>query len=226
MKPSERTTVLQAIRDGLATVEEICARTGLHHNTVRAQLTGLASAGLVVRSSASSGGRGRPRARFTPATTMQPTTDHDHWVDLVRTATTELVLAGYGREDTPGASAAALKGRHLAAALPPADAAATPAGSRQDLLDLLGRVGFDPSADETVITLNCCPVLQVAQELPQLACSVHEGLIRARLESSGGHWSADLSPFEEHGRCRVRLSAAADQPENTAINPSTSAATL
>jgi predicted ArsR family transcriptional regulator len=82
-----------------------------------------------------------------------------------------------------------------------------------DVVELLDEVGFEPelrpgrSRGETDILLHACPFRAVAQEHPEIVCSVHLGLIRGALERLGAEVQASgLEPFVRPDLCIAHLS--------------------
>jgi predicted ArsR family transcriptional regulator len=77
---------------------------------------------------------------------------------------------------------------------------------------LLDEVGFEPTdrpvPGGTVIDLHRCPFEHLAQAHPEIACSVHLGLMRGALESLGAPVHARrLEPFVTPTLCRAHLVA-------------------
>ena len=75
---------------------------------------------------------------------------------------------------------------------------------------LFDEIGFEPvartSSTGTVIDLNRCPFAHLAQAYPEIACSVHLGLMRGALDSLGAPVRAHrLEPFVTPTLCRVHL---------------------
>lgn len=206
MESSSRTLVYDAVADGQHTVEDVCSVTGLHANTVRAQLRALVDAGRLESTSAQPQGRGRPATRYRRREGMT----HSHPDDAVGRAlaeeTTALLVAGYGSASAPSAYDAMLRGERLAATLS-APSVDSPEAAAADLDDVLTRLGFAPRTSGSEVELNSCPILDAATALPDPLCAMHAGLVRQRLADSGGYFSASLVPFAAQGRCTVRLRA-------------------
>ena len=89
--------------------------------------------------------------------------------------------------------------------------------------------GFDPADEGDHIALRRCPLLEAAQQHPEVVCAVHRGLVDALLapgdaadpggdacsrpaDSAGAHpparYRAELEPFAAPGMCRLRLGPA------------------
>jgi len=74
------------------------------------------------------------------------------------------------------------------------------------MIDLLAELGFgpDPSGDD--IALRTCPLLELAEEMPEVICQVHRGLVEGALDHYGAPSDGvELVPFAEVGACRLRL---------------------
>ncbi|HVX53373.1 helix-turn-helix transcriptional regulator [Nocardioides sp.] len=191
----------QAEPASLATIVEL---SGLHENTVRGHLDGLAAEGLVSRERSVPQGRGRPawlwrvRARAAAeeyaglaaalARTLRRTSEHPE---------DDAVEAGHDW------------GRELAGSRA-ATAAAAPAAAH--VRDLLESLGFAPEgdlaagADSAELRLTRCPLLEAATEEPTIVCNVHLGLVVGALEEYGASDpDAELTPFAVPGACLLRL---------------------
>src|SRR5699024_10165991 len=130
------------------------------------------------------------------------------------------------RSDDPEADARSI-GRRWGAALAGAPGAADPdpdtdagagadgdagagadgdAGADAAMVDLLAELGFgpDPSGDD--IALRTCPLLELAEEMPEVICQVHRGLVEGAMDHYGApSEGVELLPFAEVGACRLRL---------------------
>ncbi len=192
------------------TVEQAGQALGLHSNTAREHLAGLAASGLAVLGAPLPAGRGRPAQRFLAAPLLQ---EPDRRVrDYAGLAA---ALAGQLAQTSPDPVGDARRagqawGRSLAAASPD-----TPSGSgaaaRRAVVDMLAELGYDPVPDArcTSAALRRCPLLDVARQYPQVVCEVHLGMVRGMLAGLGGDPSrAHLYPFAEPGACRLTLPGA------------------
>jgi predicted ArsR family transcriptional regulator len=84
------------------------------------------------------------------------------------------------------------------------------AAATERIVALFDEIGFEPRARATaagaVIDLNRCPFAHLAQAHPEIACSVHLGLMRGALESLGAPVRAHrLEPFVTPTLCRAHL---------------------
>ncbi len=210
MDAQSRPLVLDAVRSGHHTVAAIAAETGLHANTVRAQLSRLTADGLVQRTTASSVGRGRPVSEYRPSPRMRTTISGRPSTDALQEATLDLVVSGFGTADVPTAEDVDACGRRLANELPEPPPDMTADESLQDLKATLGALGFDPWLDGSRLTLQRCPLLGLAHSLPNIACGIHAAILRERLARTGGHWQSELRPFHDGGLCLVNVRSTRD----------------
>jgi len=190
----QRGAILEALRGargGLDT-NAVADAVGLHPNTVRWHLGLLADAGLV-RSAPE-----RRRARGRPAVVHRLTAEglvagRDEY-RLLATMLTATVAA-----DPDGAARAYETGRrwghHLQAAEPGAD-----------LTELLDRQGFAAERRDGCIEMRRCPFYALAEESPQVVCTLHHGIMDGALAEKGspGHVER-LDPFVEPALCVARL---------------------
>lgn len=170
---------------------EVASSAQAHENTVRPQLEALIERGLVVRTRADSGRRGRPAWLYG----QQP--------DAVAPATELAELA------------AALAGAVVRHAADPREAAVEAgrtwglqiADSESDAFDELARLGFAPVSDaDGTVKLTRCPLLGAARAEPTVICGVHQGLVEGMVSASGGDpGQVELIAFAEPGCCRLRM---------------------
>jgi predicted ArsR family transcriptional regulator len=79
------------------------------------------------------------------------------------------------------------------------------------VVGLLEQLGFAPLADARVgvVKLRRCPLLEAAQQYPDVVCGVHLGVVRGALEELGADpgrtEQTALQPFSEPGACRLDL---------------------
>ena len=68
--------------------------------------------------------------------------------------------------------------------------------------------GTGAKTDPDVVLLRACPLLESAQENPDVICSVHLGLVAgARRALGAADGAVDLEPFAQRGACRLTLPA-------------------
>jgi predicted ArsR family transcriptional regulator len=198
--------VLAVLRDqpDLVGIEAIARHLGRHPNTLRDHLAALTSAGLVVRHQAPAEGRGRPRWLY--ATAEHPSVDEN--AELAAALAWRLAH----RERDPLGAARDVS-RHWAAqivAREQLEPQPTPRAGRAQVVEVLDRLGYAPVPDEHVdkVALTRCPLLQVANDVPEVVCNVHLGLVEQLLTVSGADPTrATLQPFARPGACALRLLA-------------------
>lgn len=218
-----RARVLDALRRepaGLG-VQELAARTGLHANTVRFHIEHLADEGLVARRVEPRTTPGRPRLAFTAVSRPDLGRDRRNYRMLAE------MLAGYLSSALPDPAAQAAElGRDWGSYLahrPAPYRQSTDDEARAELLRVLDDIGFEPelqaesgdddAAPGEVIRLRHCPFLEVAESHPDVACSIHLGLMQGVLGELRAPLAAEgLQPFAEPSACIARLRPAAVTP--------------
>lgn len=200
-----RAAVLEALRaHGPLGVKEAAERTGLHPNTARFHLDGLAEAGLVQKEKGESGGPGRPRTLYRAVETSEGVRSYR----LLARMLTSLVAG-----TMPDPSGAAIEaGRAWGAYLADRSAPFEKVGAEEAMERLSGfltGIGFEsrPDLAENLIRLVHCPFREIAEEHREVVCPLHLGLIQGALTEMGAPLSADrLEPFVERHLCLARLS--------------------
>jgi predicted ArsR family transcriptional regulator len=196
-----RRQVLDALsRSGLPLdAHAIAAELGLHVTTVRFHLEHLREANLVRRAADAQKRRGRPRMLFTPvADARRDRSAQEQLIDTLATAFAH-------RDDDGGRMRAVEAGRSWGRALVPAASG----DSEAVLVDVLDRLGFDPSRDGDVVQLRACPFRDAARRHSDVICSVHQGLVEQILGGEEG--AADRSrrgrllPFVQPELCLVDM---------------------
>jgi predicted ArsR family transcriptional regulator len=191
---------LRAEQGGLD-AQELGARLGLHANTVRWHLGVLRDAGLVSAERAPRSTPGRPKTvyRLRPEI-AEPATDEYRLLASVLTAALARDADAAGKAETAGWR----WGRYLAPRRPPfapiPDEAAV-----DEVVRVLDQQGFSPEAVGGEIRLRRCPYLELAEQHPEVVCSVHKGLIAGALDEMGSELETVLEPFVEPTLCVVRL---------------------
>lgn len=184
---ASRTALLVTLRGASEpmTVQELAATLGLHANSVRFHLARLGRYGLVRERQASPTGRGRPRLVYTavdPAATPTPPGGHQ----LLATALSEHLVHAFPHPDQVALDAGAEQGRKMA----DRDSATAPASvdeGKELVTALMRDNGFDPEwdPDGRRLWLRTCPFRPVSDDLPDVACRVHLGLMRGALGAAG-----------------------------------------
>jgi predicted ArsR family transcriptional regulator len=197
-----RGRVLAAVRAAAEPlgVREVAAATGLHVNTARFHLEGLATAGMLDRVEQSRPTPGRPPIGYTARATGAPGARSYRMLSEMLTRT----LA----EVPDGAAAVRRTGAQWGAALV-ADADPTQPAT-QTLLELLGSIGFEPTVRRrrggVDVELGHCPFVEVAGRSPDVVCQLHGALISGALEALDSDLRlADLEPFASPDLCVARL---------------------
>ena len=71
-----------------------------------------------------------------------------------------------------------------------------------EVVGVLDELGYAPQPDARVdrVRLTRCPLLQVANDMPEVVCNVHLGLVEELLDASGAdRRRASLTPFAGPG---------------------------
>lgn len=208
--PPERVLAALAEQARPVTTSELVAVVGLHANTVRAHLQELTTAGLVAMDTVPPSGRGRPAHQYaiTDKGRSAPRVSDPTFAEY-RGLTTAFASYLATRSAAPSDEARAIGqswGRQLAAG---EDTGA--ADTTTLVIRLLARLGFTPvpppdDSPEEGIALRTCPLLELAEEMPEVICQVHRGLVEGSLGQYGaGRTDVDLQPFVEPGACRLHL---------------------
>jgi predicted ArsR family transcriptional regulator len=203
---ASRTALLELLRsqDEPTTLAALVDRSGLHPNTVREHVEALVRAGLARRRTSTPSGPGRP-ARLYEAT----------GVDVARTpeyaglaATLAAVIHRTSSSPTEDAVAAGREWGQRLAEERGGGPAPSAIAARREVVGLLADVGFDPRPDarHAVVRLTSCPLLDAAEQYPDVVCGVHLGLARGALKAYGTETEGtELLPFAERGACRLHL---------------------
>ena len=209
---SRRGQVLRLLRDagGPMAIAEIAERLGIHVNTARFHLESLVGTGQVERTTADSGGPGRPPQLFQAARRMDPTGAR-HFRVLA-----DVLAEAITTDPDPGGrvlEAGRLWGRRQASASTEIGAAAEPAEPVGRLMRLLDELGFAPErasgGDEPRIGLRQCPFLELAVSRSEVVCPVHLGLMQGAMQAWGSPITVErLEPFVESDLCMAHLVSA------------------
>jgi predicted ArsR family transcriptional regulator len=178
-------------------VQQLADALGLHANTVRFHLARLARDGLVREGRSEDGGPGRPKLTYRPVPSGAPggSAGPDGPGEVGGYRLLAQILAGHLAATSDNASrdaiAAGLEwGRHIVERPAPFSTVSAEEGFGKivGVMDALGfetERGTEPGKDPTVLRITYCPFRTVAQERPDVACSVHLGLIRGALREIG-----------------------------------------
>jgi len=189
---------------------ELAGRLKLHANTVRPHLERMREVGLLEVESDHNGSVGRPQHRYRPAPGA-PGVDIDPPAYLALSGLLAQVAAA-GRPD-PEAVANEVgrgEGRRMAAADAKRGSGARPRqrGCVEVVRAAMTRLGFDPVLEPTgegaTMTFTHCPVREVAEAHPELACNLHRGIVEALAELAGGEVAA-FATLADPRPCRAEL---------------------
>ena len=181
--------------------QTLASRLNVHPNTVRWHLGILVDAGLVNARRARSRSPGRPRTLYAlcPEAAMP---GRDEFRLLASVLTTALA------SEHDGAGKAERAGREWGRYLTPRQvpfARTTHAEATAGAVRLLEEQGFAPEAVGDAIHLRRCPYFDLAEQHPEIVCSVHRGVLAGALEESAPDLRVVLEPFVEPTLCRVSL---------------------
>lgn len=209
-----RARVLRVVREAGAAplgVREIAERAGLHPNTARFHLDGLAEAGLVRRVPEGRDRPGRPRMVYRAE---EP--DGRHSYRLLAEMLASLVSGMLPDPEGAAIEAGRAWGRHLAD--PPAPFQRLGTAEALERLDrMMAGMGFrpefehgadhpDPDPEEVRIRVRNCPFGTVAERHADVVCRLHLGLIQGALAEMGVPLAADrLDPLVEPHLCLAYL---------------------
>lgn len=205
-----RVALVEALRmePGGRDAAELAEAVGLHVNTVRSHLALLERAGLVHRHAEPRRAPGRPRQLYTPAAPDSSAAGerNDRYRLMAR------MLASYIATLDDPAAAAEETGRQWGRQLVPVPepfAASSPEKATALLVEVMGELGFQPryGATPSEIELRHCPFRDVAEVHPEVACSLHLGLMRGAMAQVDAPLSVDdLIPFVDPDRCLTHVS--------------------
>lgn len=205
-----RARVLEAMQSSGGTVSaaDVARELGLHENTARKHLDGLAERGLVERRLAEhkagqSAGRGRPAFSYRALMRQaEPDARVREYVGLAGALARHIGATSAN----PEADAIAV-GERWAQDVAAADTAALKQPVVIHIIKAFDEMGFAPELDEDgSIALTRCPLLDAVQAEPAVVCGVHFGLARGLMRAHGADASRTrLTPFAEVGACRLHL---------------------
>lgn len=214
-----RARVLETLQRSGATVSaaDVASELGLHENTARKHLDGLAERGLIERTSGQAAGRGRPAFSYRALTVrVEPDARVREYVGLAAALARHIGATS----ENPEADSIAVGerwGAELAAADPGSTNAAdvdtaAPATPTQPIvlriIKAFDQMGFAPelAEDGDSVALTRCPLLDVAMAEPTVVCGVHFGVARGLMRAHGADVTRTrLAPFSEVGACRLHL---------------------
>lgn len=195
---ASRTAILEALAQaaGPLSVQELAEELGLHANTVRFHLTRLTKDGQVREGRVGLGGPGRPKLTYEAITgkstgSTGPTSPTVAEREGNGYRLLAQILAGHlaATSESPSADAVAAGqewGRYLTER--PAPFSSISAEEAFDkITGLMDSLGFETerSDDQLLLRVHNCPFRSIAEERPDVACSVHLGLMRGALQEMG-----------------------------------------
>lgn len=175
---------------------EVAETLDLHVNTVRPQMERMREVGLLEVATDHSGSPGRPQHLYSlapgaPSLGLEPPI----FPMLARMLVGVAARSGADPVDAVGAGVE--QGRSLAS-------------SYTDVVELLDRLGFDPSVvvdgpGSTTVGFARCPFGSLAEEHPELVCALHRGLIEGFVEGSGRGSVVAFGSLVDRHPCRVQV---------------------
>jgi len=185
---------------------DVAGALDLHPNTVRPHLERMREVGLLQVRSESRGGVGRPQHLYSlapdaPSLGLEPASFPTLARMLVRLA------AATGADAADALDVGRDQGRTDAEHL-------RPRGCLTAVLAQLDAMGFDPAvaadeapADEVVATVafTHCPFRDLAEQRPDLLCSLHRGLIEGVVDATGGGQVVGFGSLVDRTPCQVEI---------------------
>lgn len=183
------------------------ARLGLHVNSVRFHLDGLARDGLVLRRREERSTPGRPKVLYAAASSARGVAHRSY--RLLAEILTSVITNQLPDPASSAEQAGHAWGRYLTPPPAPFERAEQPE-ALESLVHGLQDLGFESRVvdepDSLRLEISHCPFLEVAQGHHDVVCSVHLGLIRGILDQTNGPVSAlTLEPLVEPSRCIAHL---------------------
>jgi predicted ArsR family transcriptional regulator len=185
---------------------EVAESLDLHPNTVRPHLERMRDVGLLEVASSSQGEVGRPQHRYSiapdaPSLGLEP--------PALPTLAQMLLSAAHAAGLTPeeltdaGREQGRSDGCQWAPDTPAVDA----------LVVEQARLGFDPAPVEleagAVVAFAHCPFRALAEQHPDLVCSLHQGLVEGLVDQIGGVSVTRFHPLLDRAPCQVELALVA-----------------
>lgn len=187
---------------------EVAEVLGLHGNTVRPHLERMRDVGLLRVETDARGGVGRPQHRYSladeaPSLGLEPSS----WPTLARVLVAAAATGGLTADELRAAGAE--EGRDAVRR------SRARVGDAAEAFDAVvadqARLGFDPTTviDErgATVAFAHCPFRDLAEQHPDLVCSLHCGLVEGTLEVLGHAEVARFHPLVDRTPCQVELVA-------------------
>jgi predicted ArsR family transcriptional regulator len=228
---ASRVRLLDALRASECPLDarELAAACGLHVSTVRFHLEILSEAGLVRSQSESPRTRGRPRLLYAAASVGDTVGSKQTGYQMLAT----VLAANWAQTPAQRAQRAERAGWALAkeqGLRPRPSPGLTAEESVAQVSGLFAELGFEPElsreGQDLQIRLHACPFRAVAQEHPEVVCSMHLGLLRGALaELAAPATVSSMRPFVEPHLCVAHISPAIESAPGTESPQTPNAAT-
>jgi predicted ArsR family transcriptional regulator len=210
MMGESRSRVLEVLQDTGAQlgVNDVAARLSLHPNTVRFHLEALVTSGLVDSEAEERDLPGRPRTLYGANANSASAGRRNYRLLAEILASSMAAQTSHPRE--VAINAGQEWGRYLGEGPTPFKRVDADEATRR-LVSAMEDIGFAPEAvtkgRRRQVLLNRCPFREVAQEHPEVVCSIHLGLMNGLLAELEVPLEVDrLDPFVEPSRCVASLS--------------------
>jgi len=210
MLGESRSRVLEVLQDTGAQlgVNDVAARLSLHPNTVRFHLEALVTSGLVDSEAEERDLPGRPRTLYSANANSASAGRRNYRLLAEILASSMAAQTSHPRE--VAINAGQEWGRYLGEGPTPFKRVDADEATRR-LVSAMEDIGFAPEAvtkgRRRQVLLNRCPFREVAQEHPEVVCSIHLGLMNGLLAELDAPLEVDrLDPFVEPSHCVASLS--------------------
>lgn len=205
-----RSRVLEVLQDTGAQmgVNDMATRLSLHPNTVRLHLDALVASGLADTEAEQRDLPGRPRMLYSANANSASAGRRDYRLLAQILASSMAAQTSHPRE--VAINAGREWGRYLGEGPPPFKRVDADEATRR-LVSVMQDLGFAPKAvtkgRRRQVLLHRCPFREVAQEHPEVVCSIHLGLMNGLLAELDAPLAVDtLDPFVEPAQCVASLS--------------------
>ncbi len=213
---TSRARALRALQDAGRPigVQEMSALLELHPNTARIHLDALTDAGLVSRERQQRDTPGRPRTVYAAA--PGGAQDGPRNYRMLSQVLTSVLAASLPEHGEVTLEAGRAWGRYLSQRPIPYQQVDAE-GTVDQLHTLLAQVGFAPERGGTrstprPIRFRNCPFREVAEDHPDIVCTIHLGIMQGALDEMDSPLTADrLEPFVQPTLCVGYLSPLAGQ---------------
>jgi predicted ArsR family transcriptional regulator len=219
MLGESRSRVLEILQDTGARlgVNEVAARLSLHPNTVRFHLDALVASGLVDSEAEESDLRGRPRMLYSANANSASAGRRNYRLLAVILASSMAAQVSHPREASINAGQE--WGHYLGEGPPPFKRVDADEATGR-LVSTMEDIGFAPEAvtrgHHRQVLLHRCPFREVAQEHPEVVCSIHLGLMNGLLAELDAPLEVDqLDAFVEPSQCVASLSRSTVRSERS-----------